>query len=197
MAESKFPIDTVIKQLSDTLNQHDNTIRRFESSIESIQSQIRVRFNTVRTENQDEIRSLQTNLTPLIESKDALWTQLSGNMLSINNDLRKLKIFLAPQPTTPSPLLEQTPSDHRTINAHPNHLLHFFRSFLLLLWHHTQFYNQTLLLPRSCYHPQHQSPPFQGNLQNTLVNLFYVLNNIPVRLTIGLVTISYVVFLNS
>ena len=72
MTESKVLLDTVIKHLSDTLHQHDHTIRRLESSVESIQSQIDTRFTTIRTENQDELRSLQTNLTSLIESKHAL-----------------------------------------------------------------------------------------------------------------------------
>ena len=119
MAEWKVPLDTVIKQLSDTLNQHDNTIRRLESSVESMPSQTHVSLNTFCTENQDKIRSLQTNLTSLIESKDALWTQLSDNMLSVTNGLREIKVLLPPQPTTPSPLPEQTPSDHSSIDAHP------------------------------------------------------------------------------
>ena len=106
MAESKVPLDTVIKQLSDNLQQHSNTIRELESSVESIQSQIDIRLTTLRTENQDEIRSLQTNLTSLIESKDALWTQFSANMLSLNNGLRELKPLMTTQPTTPSPLAE-------------------------------------------------------------------------------------------
>ena len=72
MAESKVPLDTVIKQLSDTLQQHSSTIREFEPYVESIQSQIDIRLTTLRTENQDEIRSLETYPTSLIESKDAL-----------------------------------------------------------------------------------------------------------------------------
>ena len=111
MAESKVPLDTVIKQLSDTLQHHSNTIRELGLSVESIQSPIPVSLTTLRTENQDEIRSLQTNLTSPIESKDALWTQLSDNMLSLNNGLRELKLLMTTQPTTPSPLAEATP-DH-------------------------------------------------------------------------------------
>ena len=72
MVESKVPLDMVIKQLSDTLQQHSSTIRKLEPSVGSIQSQIDIRLTTLRTENQDEIRSLETNLTSLIESKDAL-----------------------------------------------------------------------------------------------------------------------------
>ena len=74
MAESKVPVDTVVKHLSDTLQQYDNTIRQLQSSLESIQYQIDNCLTTIRTENQDEIRSRQTNLTSLIESKHALWT---------------------------------------------------------------------------------------------------------------------------
>ena len=111
MVESKVPLDMVIKQLSDTLQQHSNTIRELESSVEFIQSQIDIRLTTLRTESQNEIRSLQTNLTSLIESKDALKTQLSDNMLSLNNGLRELKLLMTTQPTTPTPLAEPTP-DH-------------------------------------------------------------------------------------
>ena len=114
MAESKVPLDTVIKQLSDTLQQHSSTIRELESSVESIQSQIDIRLTTLRTENQDEICSLETNFTSLIESKDAPWTQLSDNMLSLNNGLRELKLLMTTQPTTPSPLAEPTPDHNST-----------------------------------------------------------------------------------
>mgnify|MGYP000297762944 CR=1 FL=1 len=80
MAESKVPLVTVIKHISDTMQQHDNTVRRLESSIETIQSQIDNRLTTIRTENQDELRSLQTNLTLLLESKNVRWIQLADNM---------------------------------------------------------------------------------------------------------------------
>ena len=118
MAESKVLVDTIVKHLSDTLQQHDNTIRQLESSLESIQSQIDNRLTTIRTENQDEIQSLQTNLTSLIESKHALWTQLADNMQSLNNGLGDLKTLITHQTTTQSPLPEQTPSDHIPISAH-------------------------------------------------------------------------------
>ena len=114
MVESKVPLDMVIKQLSDTLQQHSNTIRELESSVEFLQSQIDIRLTTLRTENQNEIRSLQTNLTSLIESKDALWPQLSDNMLSLNNGLRELKLLMTTQPTTPTPLAEPTPDHNST-----------------------------------------------------------------------------------
>ena len=120
MAESKVAVDTVVKHLSDdTLQQHDNTIRQLQSSLESIQSQIDNRLTTIHTENQDEIRSLQTNLTSLIESKHALWTQLADNIQSLNNGRRDLKTLITHQTTTQSPLPDQTSSDHHIpISAH-------------------------------------------------------------------------------
>lgn len=123
MAEPKVPLDTVIKHLSDTLKQQDSTIRNLETSLGSIradldarfsnisianQADLDTRFSLIRSETQTEIQTLQNNLTSLLESKSAHWTQLSQDMQILTTGVRELKALMLHQHQTSSPIMDQT-----------------------------------------------------------------------------------------
>ena len=115
MAETKVPLDTVIKHLSDTLSQHVSAIRKLEESIESVRSQIDTRINTVRQDTKQELQSLEENLTNLITSKDTIWTQVTDNIHSLNTGLQELKNLFTNHIIAPSPSLHYpTPTNVST-----------------------------------------------------------------------------------
>ena len=106
MTETKVPLDTVVKHLSDTLSQHDSAIRKIEQSIESVRSQMDIQLNTIRQDTNQEFQALETKLTDLIASKDTAWTQVSDNIHSLNNGLQELKNLFMHHFNTQSPALD-------------------------------------------------------------------------------------------
>ncbi|CAF1428082.1 unnamed protein product [Rotaria magnacalcarata] len=101
MAESKVPLETVIKHLSDTLTQQSTAITRLEQTMGSILSEVDTRITTSRAETQQEIKSLETT----IASKDTMLTQVFDNIQSLTTGLHELKDLFTNHHTLQSPTL--------------------------------------------------------------------------------------------
>ena len=102
MTETKVTIDDAVKHIATTLSQHADTIRCLQDTITSLQPQL----DTLRSTNQQEMRSLETNLTNLFTSKDAMWTQVSGDLHDLNLGLVGVKNLFTSHRSTASPLTE-------------------------------------------------------------------------------------------
>lgn len=137
MAEPKVPIDTVVQHLSAILTQQGETISKLQTSIDSIKTQLPTnsptvseaiqpeldtRFHLFRTEMQDEIQTLQRNLTNLIDAKDTQWTSVSTGVQSLKTDLQELKALMLNQHVTLSPVTEHAtpPAISNMTTGQPN-----------------------------------------------------------------------------
>ncbi|CAM4980899.1 unnamed protein product [Rotaria socialis] len=116
MAESKVPLETVIKHLSDTLTQQSTVITRLEQTMGSILSEVDTRYTTFRAETQHEIKSLETT----IASKDTMLTQVFDNIQSLTTGLHELKDMFTNRHTLQSPTLgHPLPNNHLSNIATP------------------------------------------------------------------------------
>ena len=121
MTDTKVTLDDAVKHISTTLSQHADSIRRLQDTLNSLQPQLDTRLENLRSNNQQEIRLLETNLTTLFTSKDNMWTQVSDNLQSLNEGLVEVKNLFTtqrsatssrngPPPLPHSPILDATPS---------------------------------------------------------------------------------------
>ncbi|CAF4742775.1 unnamed protein product, partial [Rotaria socialis] len=101
MAESKVPLETVIKHLSDILTQQSTVITRLEQTMGSILSEVDTRITTSRAETQQEIKSLETTIT----SKYTMLTQVFDNIQSLSTGVHELKALFTNHQTLQSPTL--------------------------------------------------------------------------------------------
>ena len=118
MAESKVPLDEVIKRLTDTVTQHATTIRQLQQSFDSLQPQLNHRIETLQANTRQELHTMETNLTDLLASKDNIWTELSNNMKTITSSVLELKHTISNLHSTSSPALTQ-PSPERLDTDNP------------------------------------------------------------------------------
>jgi hypothetical protein len=101
MAEPKVSIDEAIQHISSTLTHHADSIHRFDTQLTSL-----------RNDTQQEIRSLETRLTSLIESKNTLWTTVSEDMQTLNAGLLELKNIILTHNMPPTRSNDQLSPSH-------------------------------------------------------------------------------------
>jgi hypothetical protein len=92
-ADSKVSIEDAVQHISSTLAQHADALRHLKDTMKSIQPPLVSREETLHSQNREEIRLLETNLT----------AQVSENMQSLNTDLREIKAFLTSRSETVLP----------------------------------------------------------------------------------------------
>lgn len=159
MADSKVPLDTVIKHLTDTLSQHDSAIRKLEESVESVRSHIDTRITTMREDHKQDLQSLELSLTNLISSKETVWTQVSDNIQSLNIGLQQLKTLFTNHITTQSPSSDSPapanvpPTVHTPVHNVPPPFVNTSLSTCYTLPPPTTQNPTTLVLPPSTSHP--------------------------------------------
>jgi hypothetical protein len=68
MTDSKVSLDQAVQRLSNTCSHHAESIHTIQQSMVSLQSQFDTRFRTFSDETQQELHTMESNLTANIES---------------------------------------------------------------------------------------------------------------------------------
>ena len=113
MTESKVSLDEAVKHFATTLSHHSEALTRIDHTISALQIDVASQRPTLPAPSRQDLDALETNLTALFVSKDAVLTQVTTDMRALKDDLQELKSLLCD--TRPPPRRDHTHDVRETV----------------------------------------------------------------------------------